>query len=176
MLESFLLLIPWGKELLLIGLTANRPSWFLYYASVAALGSAGGCFLLDILSRRSTPILSRRLSPAHIGMVERQLQRYGALSLSVAALMPPPFPFTAFLTAAGAFGYPRKKLLGTVAVARFVRFTVVAALAARYHSSILELASEPWLKYALAVVVLVPIIWTAVSFWRARSRASASSL
>jgi membrane protein YqaA with SNARE-associated domain len=166
MLESLLLLIPWGKELLLAALTAKQPSWFLYYAAVAALGSAGGCFILDTLSRRGHRVLSVHVPRERMDFVQRQIKRHGTVAVSVAALMPPPFPFTAFLTTAGAFGYPRKKLLSTVAVARLVRFTAVAAAAAYFGDAILAFGSSPWLKYVVAAIIIAPIAYGMVSYWR----------
>ncbi len=48
---------------------------------------------------------------------------------AVAALAPPPFPFTPVIAAASAFSYPPWKLLSVIAGARLVRFTIIGLLA-----------------------------------------------
>ena len=45
-------------------------------------------------------------------------------ALTLGSLMPPPFPFTLFVAAAGALRVPIKKALAFVAVGRLVRFTI----------------------------------------------------
>ena len=51
--------------------------------------------------------------------VRKKITKNAGWALGLAALMPPPFPFTPFVAAAAVLQYPRKKLLATVALGRF---------------------------------------------------------
>jgi hypothetical protein len=48
-LDSSYLFAPWGNDLLIIALTARRPSvpYMVYYAAMSAAGSVLGCLLID---------------------------------------------------------------------------------------------------------------------------------
>ena len=58
--------------------------------------------------------------------------------MAIASLIPPPFPFTAFVMAASALQYSRKRLLAIVGVTRMVRFTALGLLAMRFGERILK--------------------------------------
>ncbi len=87
----------------------------------------------------------------------------------VASLMPPPFPFTAFVAAAAAFRYPRIKLLSFVGVARFVRFVIEGALAIHYGRWIIKQAESPLLEHVMIVLIVISISGSAFSIYRWRS-------
>lgn len=51
-LDSSFLFMPFGNDLLLIGLTAHHPARMPYYAGMAALGSMLGSLTIDCVSRK----------------------------------------------------------------------------------------------------------------------------
>jgi hypothetical protein len=95
-----------------------------------------------------------------------------AWALGFASLMPPPFPFTAFVAAAAALGYPRRKLLTVVGVTRLARFLVEGVLAIIFGTRILRLAALPIVQHAVVALIVVSIGASAVSLssWVKRSR------
>ena len=76
---------------------------------------------------------ARILGFKHLVYIRNQVKKRAGWTLFVASLLPPPFPFTAFVAAAAAFRYPRNKLLSFVGGARFIRFCEIeGALAVHY--------------------------------------------
>jgi membrane protein YqaA with SNARE-associated domain len=163
-LDSSFLFIPFGNDLLLVGLTANHPRRMPYYAAMSTAGSVLGCSILDWISRKAgekglQQMLARQL-------IDRKdyIRRHIAWSLILASVMPPPFPFTAIVAAAAALQYPRKKLLTIVAAARFFRFSMVGLTAIMFGKSIIQAAYSPttrWIVVSLCVISIAGSIVTA---------------
>ena len=80
--------------------------------------------------------------------------------------MPPPFPFTAIVAATAAFRYPRKKLLGFIAVGRLIRFSIEAALAIHYGRWIVRQARSPLLEHIMIVIIVLSILGSAYSIYQ----------
>ena len=117
--------MPLGNDLLIVALSANRHARLPYYVLMATAGSVLGCLLTDIVSRRGGEVgLERNMSRRRIEYIKKKIDKGAGLAIGLAALMPPPFPFTPFIAGAAAFQYPRKKLLGVIAGARLLRFSI----------------------------------------------------
>ncbi|MBV8514013.1 MAG: hypothetical protein JO260_01815, partial [Acidobacteria bacterium] len=78
-------------------------------------------------------------------------------------LMPPPFPFTLFVAAAGALRVPVKNVLPYVAVGRLLRFTIEGTIAVIYGRWILSLANSPALKTTMIIMIVIAIAGSAYS-------------
>jgi hypothetical protein len=85
--------------------------------------------------------------------------------------LPPPFPFTAFVAAAAALQYPRRKLFSFVGVARFVRFAIEGALAIHYGRWIVRQAQSPILEYGMLALIAISIVASAFSIYHWTARA-----
>jgi hypothetical protein len=96
------------------------------------------------------------------------------LALAIASLAPPPFPFTAFVMAAAALQYSRKRLLAIVGATRMVRFTVLGALALRFGERILKWGANPIAQGIVIGLVVVSVVGSVVSVyeWIRRSGAN----
>ena len=176
-LDSSFLIMPAGNDLLMIGLTARRHSLMPFYAAMATAGSVLGCLLTDALSRKGgEEALEKRVPKRRLNYVRCKIERSAAWALTLAALMPPPFPFTVFVAAAAALQYPRRKLLAVMAAARFVRFSVEGLLAIRFGPRILRWAATPVFQYAMAVLIVGSLAATAWSLytWIRQSRRAAT--
>ena len=53
LLDSALIPLPAGPDVVMILLTIQRPSWMPIYAAAATLGSVAGCVILYYISRRA---------------------------------------------------------------------------------------------------------------------------
>jgi len=91
-------------DALTILLAARHPELWPYYAMCSTAGSVCGASAAYRLSRLG--ILHRRIKGAVFDRVTAVLHRFGSLSLSLAALLPPPFPTSAFVIGAGVTRYP----------------------------------------------------------------------
>jgi membrane protein YqaA with SNARE-associated domain len=171
--SSFLLFLPLGNDLLLVALTARNHRMLPVFAVCAATGSVLGCSLTDWAGRKGGEQgLEKFLSGRRLDYVRRKVEKSAGMALVLASLMPPPFPFTGFVAAAAALQYPRKKLLGTVGVARLVRFFILGFLAIAFGPHILRLAKTPEVHIAIIALAVISVIGSALSVvsWIKRSR------
>jgi membrane protein YqaA with SNARE-associated domain len=166
-LDSSFLFVPLGNDLLMLGLTTQHHGRMLYYAAMATGGSSAGCFLVDAVARKGGEQgLARILSPKRIEYVKRKISRKAGWAIALSALMPPPFPFTAFVAGAAALQFPRKKLLSILAASRFVRFCVIGLLAIFFGRHILQIARTPLVSYTLMGLVIVSVVGSTISIYR----------
>jgi membrane protein YqaA with SNARE-associated domain len=172
-LDSSFLFFPLGNDLLLVVLTTRHHNLMLLYAVIATVGSVLGCFITDVVSRKGGEAgLKGRVKERQLKYVQRQLDKRAWFVLALASIMPPPFPFTVFVIVAAALGYSRFRLLGTIAIARLVRFLIEGALAIHFGPRILQMAQAPWVEGFVLFIVVISIggsVWSILS-WVRRSR------
>jgi hypothetical protein len=96
---------------------------------------------------------------------ENHIRRNIAWSVILASVMPPPFPFTAYIAVAAAFQYPRKKRLTLVAAARFFRFFMLGLAAILFGQNILQIADRPFVRSIVLGLCIVTIIGSVVSVY-----------
>ena len=175
-LDSSLLFMPLGNDLLVVALTAHRHNRMPYYVAMATAGSVIGCFLTDLACRRGGEKgLEQLVSGWTIQYVQRKIQNHAGPALGLACILPPPFPFTPFIIVMAALQYPRWRMLGIVAVGRAVRFTVEGGLAMVYGRRILDLANHGVLQAFIIGLVVISIVgsgWSIYS-WVRRTHANA---
>jgi membrane protein DedA with SNARE-associated domain len=109
--------------------------------------------------------LERKFSRRRLEYVKKKITKNAGWTLGLAALMPPPFPFTPFVAAAAVLQYPRKKLLATVALGRLGRFAVGGLLAVLLGKKILQWAESPVMSYTVLGILALSLIGTGVSVY-----------
>jgi membrane protein YqaA with SNARE-associated domain len=166
--DSSPLVVPLGNDLLVLALSARYHQRVLYYVAMATAGSLLGCFMTDWISRKSEGGQKKFVSGKHLDYIRKQVEKRAGWTLVAASLMPPPFPFTAFVAAAAAFRYPRIKLLSFVGVGRFLRFGIEGALAIHYGRWIIKQAESPLLEHVMIALIVISISASAYSFYRWR--------
>ena len=104
--------------------------------------------------------------------MKRKVTDNAAWALVVAAIAPPPFPFTPFVMAAAALQYPRKRMMAVIGAARMFRFTALGVLALFFGKRILQWAQSGVVQGVLIGLVVVCTIGSIVSVvgWIRRSR------
>lgn len=177
-LDSSFLFAPLGNDLLMVALTARHREIprMLYYAAMSTIGSVLGCLLVDLVFRKAGEKgLEKHLSKRRLAYVKRKVEANAAWALVIAALAPPPFPFTPFVMASAALQYPRGKLLTIAGGARFVRFIILGILACLYGRRILKWAESDIVQGVLLGLVALCVVGSAVSVigWIRRSRRAA---
>jgi len=174
-LDSSFLFAPWGNDLLVVAMTARHPHYghMLYYAAMSTVGSVLGCLLIDVTLR---PLgekgLEKYLSARKLKRVQSKVRDKVGRALAIGSLIPPPFPFTAFVMAASALQYSRKRLLAIVGVTRMIRFTVLGLLAMRFGERILKWSDNRIVQQLLVALIVICTVGSAVSVygWIRRSR------
>ena len=130
--------LPLGIDFVVIILAAQKPELFWLYAILATVGSVIGAavtFWIGRQGRRARP--REAVKPSRL---ERIRQRVGAVprvSVAALAIIPPPFPFTAFVLTSGACRVNAWTFFVTLAGVRALRFAAEGGLAAHYGRGIL---------------------------------------
>jgi membrane protein YqaA with SNARE-associated domain len=152
-----------SMDVLTIWLAARHREPWLYYALMATLGAVIGGYITYSLARKGGKhAMERKLSKRRAAKVYKAFERWGFFAIAVPALLPPPFPFVPFLLAAGAMQYSRAKFLGSLALGRTVRYSVVAGLGALYGNHIVRFFSR-YYKPALAILIGLAVIGTTIT-------------
>ncbi len=177
-LDSSFLFMPLGNDLLMIVLSVRNHGLMVYYAVMATIGSVVGCLVTDLLVRKhGEEGLEKYMSGKRLGYVKKKVTHSAAWALTLASLMPPPFPFTPFVAAAAALQYPRKKLLTVIAVTRMIRFTGEGFLAILFGRRILRWARSPYVQGAVIALIVICVVGSAVSVigWIKRSKSKVNA-
>ena len=160
LLDSTFVPLPSSADALMLLLTTNSPRWMVLYAFMATAGSAIGCWILYVISRRAGARALGKFSEAKQKRVKELIERYDMLSVLVATLLPPPFPFKLFVITAGVFRFSLLRFMIAVIAGRAFRFLLEGYFAVRYGAEAKVLLAKyyPWIGLALAVGVVLLVI------------------
>lgn len=159
-LDSVLVPMPGGVDAVLLLLAASRPSWMLIYVAAATIGSTVGCVVLYHISRKAGRRALARFSESKQKRVKDLIDRYDVLSVLVASLLPPPFPFKLFVVSAGVFRLNLLRFTIAVAGGRTFRYLLEGYLAARYGEHAKELLGRyyPAIGIGLALLIILMFV------------------
>ncbi|MGH9906986.1 MAG: YqaA family protein [Pyrinomonadaceae bacterium] len=159
-LDSSFVPLPSSADALMILLTTARPRWMVLYAFVATAGSALGCLLLYYASRRAGRRALAKFSEAKQKRVKELIDRYDVLSVLVASVLPPPFPFKMFVITAGVFRFSLTRFLVAIVVGRGFRFLLEGYFAIRYgaQAKVFLARYYPWIGLGLAIWIIAGFI------------------
>lgn len=163
-LDSSFLILPFGIEIYIAGLSADSGAKAFYFAAMGTAGSVGGSALIYFLSRKGGEEgLDRFGQRRQIDSVKARIEKKAVWAVVVAAMMPPPFPYRVFVAVAGALQYPWKKLAWIITLARFGRFTLVAFLGVYFGGAVRALLASPEFFYTMLVVTAASLVVTGIS-------------
>ena len=168
-LDSSFLVLPFGNDLLLIALvSSNRDSLiWIAYVLVSALGSLVGVFVIDMLMRKAGEKgLERFISAKKIEKLKAKLENKAGITVFVATLIPPPFPFTPAVMTASALQSPRGQLLGAVFLGRLVRFGIEALLALYFGRQVIAFINSDVVTYFVYAFIAVALVLSTLSLLR----------
>lgn len=156
--DSSFLTVPEINDFLVVSSSTAHPSTAWLYISMATLGSLGGSLLLWALGRRGgEPLLLRRFGKERVEQTRSAFKRWDVLALAIPAVLPPPMPFKIFVLSAGVFGFPCRRFVATLLVARGLRYTFWGALGVLYGERAVEMLREmdAWLARQTPVFLAV---------------------
>jgi membrane protein YqaA with SNARE-associated domain len=156
LLDSTFVPLPSSADALMILLTTAHPRLMIVYALLATAGSTIGCVILYYISRRAGSRALRKFSPAKQERVKELIDRYDVLSVLVASLMPPPFPFKLFVITAGVFRFSITRFTIAIIGGRMFRFLLEGYLAIRYGAQAKQVLAKyyPWIGLGLAILIV----------------------
>ena len=152
--------MPGGVDAVLLILAATRPSWMLFYVAAATVGSTAGCVGLYLMSRRAGKRALARFSESKQKRVKDLIDRYDVMSVLVASLLPPPFPFKLFVVSSGVFRLKLLRFTLAIAGGRTFRYLLEGYLAARYGEHAREVLAQyyPWIGIGLAMLIVIAFV------------------
>src|SRR5438067_13848932 len=129
----------------------------LIYVATAIIGSTAGSLGLYTISQRAGHRALNRFSESKQKRVKDLIDRYDVLSVLVASVLPPPFPFKLFVISAGVFRLNLLRFTIAIAVGRTFRYLLEGYLAARYGEHAREILAHyyPSIGMGLAVVLII---------------------
>jgi len=166
-LDSSLVPVPGSLDLFTIILAALHHDLWLYYAAMSTTGSVIGGYLTYRIGRKGIAEAEehRVLSQDKIKPLEKKFERYGFATVLIGVLLPPPFPMTTVLVAAGAFEYPVKRFLAAFALGRFLRFSTDAYLGSIYGRRGYQYLTAHQSAITTAFIILACLIAGGLTFY-----------
>lgn len=177
-LDSSFLFLPFGNDLLVVALVARHHDGFPFYVLSAVCGSTTGVYLLDLIARKGGEAgIQKVAGQSRFEYLKRKVGEQGGRALVVGSLAPPPFPFTMVVATTSALGYPRQRLLWTVALSRAVRFVILGLLAIKFGRAILRIMNTAAFRWAMAgfiVLCVVGSLFSVMKWLRSRKAVAAT--
>lgn len=162
-LDSSVLTFPVINDLLLIELSIEHPLRMPVYAAMAMVGSVLGCMLLYFIAKKGGEAFFHRKAGERAHTIRAWVEKNGFGGMLIAALLPPPTPFKAFVFGAGVFEVPFASFVSAIALARAIRYFGIGYLAIRYGNE-----AMPFLKTHKVEVTVFVILFAAVSYGLSR--------
>jgi len=153
-----------GLDILLAILAARRREPWYYYAGFATVGSVIGAYITFHMARKAgLDYLNRKFGQRRVARFLEFFQHWGTGALAVSALLPFPFPTSAFFAIAGVLDYPLQAFIAIVTLARALRYGAIAIIASKYGRRFVVGLRHPgqhpgWLLAMAATAVIVTAV------------------
>jgi membrane protein YqaA with SNARE-associated domain len=149
---------PLGIDAAVILLAARMAKMWWVVPLLAATGSLAGTALTFWMGRKiGATGLSRYILPKRLNRVRAKIRDSGVAALAALDLIPPPFPFTPFVLAAGALDVNRSVFFVALVLCRLLRFGLEAGLAWTYGPRVLALLDSELFQNVIAVVAVCAV-------------------
>jgi membrane protein YqaA with SNARE-associated domain len=159
--------LPLGIDGAVIILSARSDMLAWAVPIITTAGSILGAALTFWMGRKAGEKgLDRYLNRAQLDRVRRRANESGAIVLALLDLIPPPFPFTPFVLAAGALEVRTWLFFSTLVVARLFRFGLEAFLAQWFGRRILSWLESDSVQNAVFACIVLGIALTVWTLWK----------
>jgi membrane protein YqaA with SNARE-associated domain len=160
--------LPFGIDAATIVLSMRGVAPWWAVALLATGGSVAGALITFWMGNKVGDAGLERFAPArYLASARRRIKkttRSGALA--ALSLIPPPFPFTPIVLAAGALKVKAAAFFTTLVACRFVRFGLEAYLARRYGPRTLDWLESPIVENAVLVFLALGVVLTTMTLVR----------
>jgi len=165
--------LPGVVDAVVISYSLAHPSLAWAAVLLTSIGSTLGCLVLyGIGFKGGQAFVEKKMPPAQFHRIHGFFERYRLLALTVPAMMPPPFPFKAFILMAALFEVRLWHFIVTVFIGRVIRFAVFTFLVMRYGADIAYALSHN-IRLVLLVAAAVFAIILIIRYARNRAAARA---
>ena len=153
--------VPFGFDALVAVLSARHSEIFWVFPPIVTVASLLGAALTYWIGRTAGDAgLPRLVPPHHLERIKARLATMGAGALAAAAVMPPPFPLTAFQLTCGALAFDRRRFFLVFGVMRLVRFVGVALLARHFGDRVLRVLEMDGVHTAVTTLIWITVAAT----------------
>jgi membrane protein DedA with SNARE-associated domain len=155
--------VPFGIDaaVIIVAARSEKVAWLVPF--VASAGSIVGAALTFWMGVKiGDKGLERYVPENRLAPIRDRIQRSGAIALAVADLIPPPFPFTAVVLAAGALDVSRYVFFITLFAFRMVRFGVEALLAVWFGKQILVWVQSDLVQNIITGFIVLAVLLTVI--------------
>src|SRR5438552_5459554 len=162
--STMLFFLPLAVDLAVIVLSSRAHETFWIYPIVASLGSLCGAAVTYYIGYRiGDPGLERFVSPGRLARIRKKVGTKGAVAVAVLDLVPPPFPFTAFILAAGALEVSAYRFFFWLGLTRLLRFGAESVLAFYYGRQIINWFNSDTFEYIATFLFAVAVLGTTLA-------------
>lgn len=156
--------LPFGIDAAVIILAARlRGLWWIVPLLATAGSVAGAALTFWMGAKIGDHGLERWVPRKRLDQVRARVRTSGAVTLAVLDLIPPPFPFTPFVLAAGALEVTTRTFFITLTICRIFRFGLEAALALAYGDRVLGLLESDLFHDIVMGFIVIAIALTVLS-------------
>ncbi len=165
-LDSSFLVLPFGNDLLIVYLVAQKHHGAPWYVLAAAAGSTIGALTVALVARKVGKAgICKLAGERQFNRLQRGLSHRAAVAIAIGALAPPPFPYTLVVAAASALDKSLLEILATNFFARAARFAILAYLAMHYGSAVLRIAQSAPFRWSVIVFTVLCLVASVFSVW-----------
>ena len=168
-LDSALIPLAGGPDAMILLLAWQRPDIFFWIALTTTIGSTLGNMILYGIGRKGGEKALTRFNQDRVKQVEQKMQLYGAWAIFGSVLAPPPFPTKAVILAAGVLKTGKLRFAISVFCGRLIRYSIVAALAAKFGDQAAGIIKENSIS-AACVLIAALIFAFGIHKWRDRQQ------
>ena len=165
--STVFLSLPFGIDAAVILLSARMRAAAWLVPLLATAGATLGAMLTFWMGRQvGDKGLERFAPPRRLARVRRRINERGAIALAALDLVPPPFPFTLFVLAAGALEVRPSLFFLTLLACRLLRFGAEAALAYHYGARIVAWLDTDVFRDIVTATIVIAVALTTLSLIR----------
>ena len=156
--------LPFGIDAAVIIMAARLERLWWTVPLLATGGSVAGAALTFWMGAKiGEQGLDRWVPARRLARVRDRVRKNGAVALAALDLIPPPFPFTPFVLAAGALEVKPRIFFVTLTLCRLCRFGLEAALAATYGARIMGALDSDLFHDVVMFFVVIAVALTVFS-------------
>ncbi len=169
-LDSSFLVLPFGNDLVVVGMVAHHQHGTVWIILSAALGSTLGVLLLALVAHKLGEEGTKKVAGEKRYIKLRvRIGKHAGPAIALAGVAPPPFPFSMVIAVVAAFDYPIWRILAINFCARAVRFAVLAILALKFGKAVLQIGKSSPFGWSITVFIALCVVASAFSvlhWWR----------
>jgi membrane protein YqaA with SNARE-associated domain len=159
--------LPFGIDAAVIILAARseKIAWLVpFVATAGSLLGAAATFWMGV--KIGDKGLERYVPDKKLQAIRNRVTSSGVVALAAVDLLPPPFPFTPVILAAGALDVSPSVFFAALGITRLFRFGAEAMLAVQFGKRILSWLESDLVESVISAVIVLAAVLTVIAIVR----------